>query len=250
MFRLLTIFVYSLIPSSLTSENFVDLLDADLTLSIFCYCGLVIVFLCGSVVLFFYILNKMYDENDITIKRWIQLLFVCWIFYTCIYCMSQNWKIATTAKHLLFTIILFCVYNCFKETKQKLNHCDVETQPVKIDFDTFKNLITISPHRFEYPNYHENPLSWRNCTYRLNSGERFTLQFLKNLDFIKFYIWCYKESKQKNSYQEKKNESVNLQKLINQAQIDIDMLKYKANKEITDANQQMKNIELNLKTKK
>lgn len=129
----------------------------------------------------------------------------------------------------------------------------------EVNFQTIKDLYKLSPQRFSIPNYYKDNLCFRNCSYTtdkkgkteysyLKEGRTYYLTVHKRIDFIKFYIWAFKLSKEKyiidtskkNTAQFKQGQE-NLKTIINQAQIDIDKIRKESEKEIQKA-QKIQNV--------
>lgn len=167
-----------------------------------------------------------------------------------------------------WTFILLALVWCIKtwlNLKKVYVHFNGYTQSsfsreTTIDFKTIKNLYQVSKHRFQFPKYYQNNLSWDRCLYKLdlktNRLDACMMQLtLPNFfEFLKFYVWDYMENRDyaKHKARKQRAENIesskrNLEMVITQAQADIDMLKEKANAEIEEANETMAGVKENLK---
>ena len=132
--------------------------------------------------------------------------------------------------------------NVYKEFNKVPNN--EEEKLTETSFQTIKDLYKISPQRFGIPNYYKDNLSIRNCSYTTDQKEscKYYLTIHKRIDFIKFYIWAFKLSKEayvcdtskKNTAQFKQGQE-NLKNVISQAQADIDKIRKLSGEELTKA---------------
>lgn len=129
-----------------------------------------------------------------------------------------------------------------------------------VDFKTIKNLYQVSPYRLKLLKYYQNNFNWDNCLYKLDPktnqiGTHIMQLMLPNFfEFLKFYVWDYMENRDYAKHKERKQRAKdiesnkrNLEMVIAQAQVDIDMLKERANAEIEQANEMMVGVKENMK---
>ncbi len=152
---------------------------------------------------------------------------------------------------ILVYVVIFVVYKLYRFVYiyDNLNSKDWESRSVNMDFQTFKNLYDLNPDRFEYTCGHWEyriPFSkedYEDPWFRLNYDKN-TMYILiaDHKEFAKYYKWNKQRLKQKakddaikENAERHKNNVKSMQRILNQAQKDIDTLKKQADEEINMA---------------
>ena len=145
------------------------------------------------------------------------------------------------------------VYKKFNKAPNANYDTSEKEKLTEVNFQTIKDLYSLSPQRFSIPNYYKDNLCYRNCSYTTDQKRKTEYSYLvesrtyyltihKRIDFIKFYIWAFKLSKEayicdvskKNIAQFKQGQE-NLKAIINQAQTDIDKIRKQSEQELNKA---------------
>lgn len=156
-------------------------------------------------------------------------------------------------------VVIFVAYKLYRFVYiyNNLNSRGCESRSVDMDFQTFKNLYELNPDRFEYTCGHWKYLipfskedygdSWFRLNYDKNTMYILIADFK---EFAKYYKWNKQRLKQKakddaikENAERHKNNVKSMQRILNQAQKDIDTLKKQADEEIamaTDISNQVK----------
>ena len=191
--------------------------------------------------------NDEYFLKKIIIFSWSCIM--CFIFYI----LTGNKFIPRIIFYLInFSIwitFLYSMNNVYKEFNEAPNN--EKEKLTETSFQTIKDLYKISPQRFSIPNYYKNNLSIKNCSYTtdqkrkteyssLVESRKYYLTIHKRVDFIKFYIWAFRISKEAYIYDTSKEKTKqfkqgqeNLKVIINQAQADIDKIRKLSEEELT-----------------
>lgn len=152
------------------------------------------------------------------------------------------------------------VYNEFNKAPYTNYDASQREKLTEVNFQTIKDLYKLSPQRFSIPNYYKDNLCYRNCSYTTDQKRKteypslvesrtYYLTIHKRIDFIKFYIWAFKLSKEayvcdmsKKNTAQFKQEQENLKVIINQAQVDIDKIKKQSEQELNKAKSTIRKV--------
>lgn len=222
-----------------------------------------------ATILYFIFSNECYEDKDyykdtIPYFFWFGILFSLSIYF-CLGTVSifkwtfillvLAWSIKTWPK-------LKKVYIHFNDYTRFFNGYTQSScfGTTAVDFKTIQNLYQVSKHRFQLPKYYQNNFDWGRCLYELdpktNRVDSCMVQLIlpNFFEFLKFYVWdycenrdCAKHKEQKQRDKDIESSKRNLEMVIAQAQVDIDMLKEKANAEINQANEMMAQVKENMK---
>lgn len=204
---------------------------------------LALLLIVSSVFIFIYCIFTI-DDNE---KYFLKKIFI--FSWSCIICFAFYILIGTKfIPKIIFYFINFFnwitflysmnnVYEIFNKAPNNEKEKLTETS-----FQTIKDLYKISPQRFGIPNYYKDNLNIDSCSYTTDQKEncKYYLTIHKRIDFIKFYIWAFKLSKEayicdiskKNTAQFKQGQE-NLKNVISQAQADIDKIRKLSEEELT-----------------
>lgn len=193
--------------------------------------------------------DDKYFLKKIIIFSWSCIM--CFIFYI----LTGNKFVPRIIFYLINFFIwitfLYSMNNVYEEFNEAPNN--EKEKLTETSFQTIKDLYKISPQRFGIPNYYKNNLSIRNCSYTTDQKRKteysslveshtYYLTIHKRIDFIKFYIWAFKLSKEayfcdtsKKNTAQLKQEQENLKDVISQAQADIDKIRKLSEEEFTKA---------------
>lgn len=184
--------------------------------------------------------NDKYFLKKIIIFSWSCI--ICFIFYI----LTGNKFIPRIIFYLINFFIWITFLYSMNNVYQMFNKApdDKKEKLTETSFQTIKDLYKISPQRFGIPNYYKDNLNINSCSYTTDQKEncKYYLTIHKRVDFIKFYIWAFKLSKEayicdtskKNTAQLKQGQE-NLKDVISQAQADIDKIRKLSEKELTKA---------------
>lgn len=205
---------------------------------------LALLLIISSIFIFFYYIftddDDEYFLKKIIIFSWSCI--ICFIFYILIGNKFIPRIIFYFINFSIWITFLYNMNNVYKEFNIAPNN--EKEKLTETSFQTIKDLYKISPQRFGIPNYYKDNLNNRNCSYTTDQKESCTyyLTIHKRIDFIKFYIWAFKLSKEayicdtskKNTAQFKQGQE-NLKEVISQAQADIDKIRKLSEEELTKA---------------
>ena len=129
-----------------------------------------------------------------------------------------------------------------------------------VDLKTIKNLYQVSKGRFDLPRYYDYNLSYDYCFFSTDPDtnrwgvRKVRLAFPNFFEYLKFYAWDYMENRRyakgkdiRQKAEKAERNKKNLEIVIAQAQVDIDVLKARANAEIEQANEMMDEVKENMK---
>lgn len=138
---------------------------------------------------------------------------------------------------------------CYKEFNAQSSIFD----NVKVNFETFKNLYTVSKKRFKLSKEWSTDAVFGQLFYTVDEGDfgkQYRVLIPNVIDFVKFYFWyknALKEGARRKKVKENIKENKAMEDILNQAQKDIDKLRKQSESEIKQATDAMKEVNERLK---
>lgn len=119
---------------------------------------------------------------------------------------------------------------------------------VKLNFETFKNLYTVSKKKFKFSKEWSIDAVFGQLFYTVDEGDfgkQYRILIPNVVDFVKFYFWyknALKECAKRKKVKERIKENKAMEDILNQAQKDIDALRKRSEDEIKEAMDTIKDV--------
>lgn len=146
---------------------------------------------------------------------------------------------------VVILLIAHSIYaiKCFMNNYNHFNrYIGWSSLAASLDFKTLKNLYDLNSRRLTFWDYRE-------CSYRTANCESVTICIPNKIEYLKFLLWRYKirkiEQKRKDAEEKVKYNQNNVeatQLILDQAQLDIEALRKKAEREFNEAARIIKEV--------